>query len=74
MSRSRYCVLRSHRAGGGTGAGRAVRLRLPWREFFPLPGTKGGGPGAYTIQAQMPDVRTWNGIPASGSTTSPSAT
>ena len=24
---------------------------------FTLPGTKGGGPGAYTIQAQMPDVQ-----------------
>ena len=24
---------------------------------FPLPGTKGGGPGHYTIQAQMPDVQ-----------------
>jgi phospholipid/cholesterol/gamma-HCH transport system substrate-binding protein len=23
---------------------------------LPLPGTKGGGPGAFTIQAQMPDV------------------
>lgn len=33
------------------------------REFngansFPLPGTKGGGPGSFTIQAQMPDVQT----------------
>ena len=25
---------------------------------FTLPGTAGGGPGAYTIQAQMPDVVT----------------
>ena len=25
---------------------------------FPLPGTKGGGPGSFTIQAQMPDVQT----------------
>ncbi|BCO34221.1 mammalian cell entry protein [Mycobacterium heckeshornense] len=24
---------------------------------FTLPGTKGGGPGSYTIQAQMPDVQ-----------------
>jgi phospholipid/cholesterol/gamma-HCH transport system substrate-binding protein len=24
---------------------------------FPLPGTKGGGPGAYTVSAQMPDVQ-----------------
>jgi phospholipid/cholesterol/gamma-HCH transport system substrate-binding protein len=24
---------------------------------FSLPGTKGGGPGSYTIQAQMPDVQ-----------------
>ena len=24
---------------------------------LPLPGTKGGGPGAYTIQAQLPDVQ-----------------
>lgn len=32
------------------------------REFrgansFPLPGTEGGGPGSYTVQAQMPDVQ-----------------
>ncbi|MCA2284490.1 mammalian cell entry protein, partial [Mycobacterium avium] len=29
-----------------------------WRGLnsLPLPGTEGGGPGAYTIQAQMPDV------------------
>lgn len=25
---------------------------------FPLPGTKGGGAGSYTVQAQMPDVQT----------------
>ncbi|ORA53628.1 mammalian cell entry protein [Mycobacterium timonense] len=24
---------------------------------FPLPGTQGGGPGSYTVQAQMPDVQ-----------------
>ena len=24
---------------------------------FPLPGTKGGGPGSYTVQAEMPDVQ-----------------
>ncbi len=24
---------------------------------LPLPGTKGGGPGAYTIQAQLPDIQ-----------------
>ena len=24
---------------------------------LPLPGTKGGGPGAYTVQAQLPDVQ-----------------
>ncbi|BCQ07305.1 virulence factor Mce [Mycobacterium heckeshornense] len=24
---------------------------------LPLPGTKGGGPGSYTVQAQMPDVQ-----------------
>ncbi|MCV7412232.1 mammalian cell entry protein [Mycobacterium florentinum] len=31
-----------------------------WRGLnsFTLPGTSGGGPGAYTIQAQMPDVVT----------------
>jgi phospholipid/cholesterol/gamma-HCH transport system substrate-binding protein len=30
-----------------------------WRGLnsIPLPGTKGGGPGSYTIQAQMPDVQ-----------------
>ena len=26
-------------------------------DSFPLPGTKGGGPGHYTIQVQMPDVQ-----------------
>jgi phospholipid/cholesterol/gamma-HCH transport system substrate-binding protein len=31
-----------------------------WRGMnsIPLPGTKGGGPGSYTIQAQLPDVDT----------------
>ena len=31
-----------------------------WRGLnsFTLPGTAGGGPGSYTIQAQMPDVVT----------------
>lgn len=31
-----------------------------WRGLnsLPLPGTAGGGPGSYTIQAQLPDVRT----------------
>ncbi|MCV7151722.1 MCE family protein [Mycobacterium pyrenivorans] len=31
-----------------------------WRGLnsVPLPGTAGGGPGSYTIQAQLPDVRT----------------
>ncbi len=24
---------------------------------LPLPGTKGGGPGAYTVQAQLPDIQ-----------------
>jgi phospholipid/cholesterol/gamma-HCH transport system substrate-binding protein len=29
-----------------------------WRgvNSLPLPGTKGGGPGSYVIQAQLPDV------------------
>src|SRR3981189_740395 len=32
--------------------------RCGWRGLnsVPLPGTEGGGPGAYTIQAQLPDV------------------
>lgn len=31
-----------------------------WRGLnsLPLPGTAGGGPGSYTVQAQLPDVRT----------------
>ncbi len=31
-----------------------------WRGLnsIPMPGTKGGGPGSYTIQAQLPDVST----------------
>ena len=28
---------------------------------LPLPGTKGGGPGSYTVQAQMPDVQNLEG-------------
>jgi phospholipid/cholesterol/gamma-HCH transport system substrate-binding protein len=45
-------------------AGLAVMLSVAaapgcqWRGLnsIPLPGTKGGGPGAFTIQAQLPDV------------------
>jgi phospholipid/cholesterol/gamma-HCH transport system substrate-binding protein len=48
------------------GAGALVAVALTalsgcgWRGLnsIPLPGTKGGGPGAYTIQAQLPDVST----------------
>ena len=28
-----------------------------WANSFPLPGTKGRGPGSYTVQAQLPDVQ-----------------
>jgi phospholipid/cholesterol/gamma-HCH transport system substrate-binding protein len=36
----------------------AVASGCGWRGLnsLPLPGTQGGGPGAFTIQAQMPDV------------------
>ena len=33
-------------------------MRWQGLNSFTLPGTAGGGPGAYTIQAQMPDVVT----------------
>jgi phospholipid/cholesterol/gamma-HCH transport system substrate-binding protein len=38
----------------------AVLSACGWRGLnsFTLPGTSGGGPGSYTIQAQMPDVVT----------------
>ncbi|ORW73697.1 virulence factor Mce family protein [Mycobacterium saskatchewanense] len=48
----------------GVGALVAVALAAlsgcDWRGLnsLPLPGTKGGGPGSYTIQAQLPDVGT----------------
>jgi phospholipid/cholesterol/gamma-HCH transport system substrate-binding protein len=49
---------------GGVAAGLAVVLVggsagcADWRgaNTLPLPGTEGGGPGSYTIQAQLPDV------------------
>lgn len=53
------------RAGAALLAALAV-ARLPGcgvlRDFrgatsLPLPGTKGGGPGSYTVRAQMPDVQ-----------------
>jgi len=51
--------MRAHRRA--TGVLLVVMLALAgcgWRGLnsLPLPGTQGGGPGAFTIQAQMPDV------------------
>ena len=46
----------------GATAALVLAIALPsgcgWRGLnsIPLPGTKGGGPGSYTIQAQLPDV------------------
>jgi phospholipid/cholesterol/gamma-HCH transport system substrate-binding protein len=48
----------------GSGAAVAVSLALvlsgcaDWQgvNSLPLPGTEGGGPGAFTVQAQLPDV------------------
>lgn len=51
----------SRRAAVGVGLAMAVTLLLSscgWRgaNSLPLPGTRGHGPGAYTIQAQLPDI------------------
>jgi phospholipid/cholesterol/gamma-HCH transport system substrate-binding protein len=53
------------RVGAGAGAalcaaalsGCGVLRDFHGANSLPLPGTKGGGPGAYTIQAQLPDVQ-----------------
>lgn len=41
-------------------AGLALMSGCGWRGLnsLPLPGTAGGGPGSYTVQAQLPDVTT----------------
>ncbi len=46
------CVVAAVLLSGLTGCG--------WRGLnsLPLPGTAGGGPGSYTVRAQLPDVRT----------------
>lgn len=43
-----------------TGVALVALSGCAWRGLnsVPLPGTAGGGPGSYTIQAQLPDVRT----------------
>lgn len=38
-------------------SGCAVLRDFHGANSLPLPGTKGGGPGSYTVQAQMPDVQ-----------------
>lgn len=48
-------------AGGGVLTALALLASAgcsDWRgaNSLPLPGTEGGGPGAFEIQAQMPDV------------------
>lgn len=61
MSRIRYC----RRAAAGLLTALAVAALSGCgaiRDFrgansLPLPGTKGGGPGSYTVRAQMPDVQ-----------------
>ena len=52
MTRLRGAVLAVALAAAASGCG--------WHGLnsLPLPGTAGGGPGSYTIQAQLPDVRT----------------
>jgi phospholipid/cholesterol/gamma-HCH transport system substrate-binding protein len=49
---------RSVRATGVLVVAIALVSGCAWRGLnsIPLPGTKGGGPGSYTIQAQLPDV------------------
>lgn len=56
MSRSR----RRYRAAAGLAAVLALVLSgcgFHGANSFKLPGTKGGGPGSYTIQAQMADIQ-----------------
>src|SRR5271168_968283 len=56
MSRSR----RFHRAAAGLAAVLALVLSgcgFHGANSFKLPGTKGGGPGSYTVKAQMPDIQ-----------------
>ncbi len=52
MTRLRGAILAMSVAAAASGCG--------WHGLnsLPLPGTAGRGPGAYTIQAQLPDVRT----------------
>ena len=52
MTRLRGAILAVSVAAAASGCG--------WHGLnsLPLPGTKGSGPGAYTVQAQMPDVHT----------------
>lgn len=38
-------------------SGCAVLTDFRGANSLPLPGTKGGGPGSYTVQAQLPDVQ-----------------
>jgi phospholipid/cholesterol/gamma-HCH transport system substrate-binding protein len=57
MTRSRYCC----RVAGGLLAALALAgvssCGFRGANSFTLPGTKGSGPGSYTVQAQMPDVQ-----------------
>lgn len=39
-------------------SGCGVARQFRGANSFPLPGTKGGGEGSYTVQVQMPDVQT----------------
>lgn len=50
-------VSRDGGAPGSGGAYNTVRLRVSRSELDQFAGDKGGGPGAYTIRAQMPDVQ-----------------
>ena len=50
---------RTRRAGGVAALAMAMALSgCGWQGLnsIPLPGTQGGGPGSFTVQAQMPDV------------------
>ena len=56
MSRSRYWSCAAMRLVAALALTVLSGCGFHGANSFTLPGTKGGGPGAYTIQAQMPDV------------------
>lgn len=54
--RHRSQAPRGRRVAGCTGYCSTAQLRLSGLNSFTLPGTSGGGPGSYTVRAQVPNV------------------